>query len=109
MGLASLALKPTPGRTNMTSPLLRPALAALAFTAALAFAAPSIAAPVSLKADLKAPGGVPPNESKGPGPVEITYDGAPKMLPWKGSYSARPGPAPAAHFHGPAEPGKNAG
>lgn len=93
----------------MTTPFLRPALAALAFTAALAFAAPSIAAPVSLKADLKASEEVPPNDSKGTGAVEITYDSATKMLTWKGSYSGLTGPATAAHFHGPAEPGKNAG
>ena len=31
------------------------------------------------------------------------------MLTWKGSYSGLTGPATAAHFHGPAEPGKNAG
>lgn len=93
----------------MTTPFVRPALAALAFTAALAFAAPATAAPVALKADLKASEEVPPNASKGAGSVAITYDSATKMLTWKGSYSGLSGPATAAHFHGPAEPGKNAG
>jgi len=31
------------------------------------------------------------------------------MLTWKGSYKDQSGPATAAHFHGPGEPGKNAG
>src|SRR6476619_2541808 len=104
MGLASLAPKLMPGRTNMTSPFLRSALAALAFTAALAFAAPSIAAPVSLKADLKASEEVPPNDIKGTGAVEITYDRETKMLTWKGSYSGLRQEQRAVQFHGPAEP-----
>ena len=32
-----------------------------------------------------------------------------KKLTWKGSYTGLTGPATAAHFHGPAETGKNAG
>ena len=47
--------------------------------------------------------------TKGTGEVTATYDGATKTLSWKGSYSALTGPVTAAHFHGPAEPGKNAG
>ena len=31
------------------------------------------------------------------------------MLTWQGTYAGLSGPATAAHFHGPAEPGKNAG
>ena len=37
------------------------------------------------------------------------YDTASKKLTWKGNYSGLSGPATMAHFHGPAEPGKNAG
>ncbi|MGA9007371.1 MAG: CHRD domain-containing protein, partial [Xanthobacteraceae bacterium] len=32
-----------------------------------------------------------------------------KELTWSGTFSGLTGPATAAHFHGPAEPGKNAG
>jgi hypothetical protein len=39
----------------------------------------------------------------------VTYDTQTKQLKWKVSYSGLSGPATAAHFHGPAEPGKNAG
>jgi hypothetical protein len=41
--------------------------------------------------------------------VTATYDTASKKLSWQGSYSGMSGNATAAHFHGPAEAGKNAG
>jgi hypothetical protein len=93
----------------MKSTILRSSLAALACAATLAFATPSMAAMVTMKADLKASTEVPPNDSKGIGEVTATYDTASKKLSWKGTYKDLSGPATAAHFHGPAEPGKNAG
>ena len=93
----------------MQSTYLRSALAALVCVGTLALAAPSMAATVTMKADLKAADEVPPNDSKGTGAVTATYDTATKMLSWKGSYKDLTGPATAAHFHGPSEPGKNAG
>jgi hypothetical protein len=63
---------------------------------------------VNFKADLKGASEVPPNDSKGFGSVAATYDTASKKLSYKGSYSGLTGPATAAHFHGPTEPGKNA-
>ena len=51
---------------------------------------------------------VPPNDSKGSGSMPATYDTASKKLSYKGSYSGLTGPATAAHFHGPAEPGNSA-
>jgi CHRD domain len=93
----------------MTRTFLRPALAVLACAGALAFASPSLAAMVNLKADLKAANEVPPNDSKGTGSVTATYDAASKKLTWKGSYSGLTGPCVAAHLHGPAPAGKNAG
>lgn len=92
----------------MINPFRRSLLAALACTAALAFATPSMAAMTQFKADLKAANEVPPNDSKGTGEVTATYDSATKTLSWKGSYSGLTGPATAAHFHAGA-PGKNGG
>ncbi len=43
------------------------------------------------------------------GTADIDYDAATKKLTWKLTYSGLSGPATAAHFHGPAEAGKNAG
>jgi len=92
----------------MTNPIRRSLLAALACTAALAFATPSMAAMVDMKAALKASNEVPPNNSKGIGEVTVTYDTASKKLTWKGTFSGLTGPATAAHFRAGA-PGKNGG
>lgn len=93
----------------MTRTFLRLALVILACAGALAFASPSMAAMMNMKADLKASNEVPPGTSKGTGSVNLTYDSATKKLSWKGNYSGLSGPATAAHFHGPAPAGKNAG
>lgn len=52
---------------------------------------------------------VPATQSKGTGEVTATYDPATKRLSWKGTYTGLTGPVTAAHFHGPAKPGENAG
>ena len=89
--------------------VLRPGLRGVALAACVMFASPVFAEKVSFKADLKASEEVPPNDSKATGTVTATYDSASKKLTWKGNYSGLTGPATMAHFHGPAEPGKNAG
>jgi hypothetical protein len=63
---------------------------------------------VKLKADLKATDEVPPNDSKGTGMLEATYDSSSKQLSYTADYSGLTGNATMAHFHGPADPGKNA-
>lgn len=75
----------------------------------LALTQPTFAATIQFKADLKGSNEVPPNQTTGTGAVTAAYDTATMMLTWSGSYSGLTGPATAAHFHGPAEPGKNAG
>jgi hypothetical protein len=77
--------------------------------ALLARTTPSYAATETYKADLKGSSEVPANETKGTGTVTATYDPTTKELSWKGSYSGLTGDVTAAHFHGPAEAGKNAG
>lgn len=52
---------------------------------------------------------VPPNDSKGAGTADVTFDTGTKLLTWKVTYSGLTGPATMAHFHAPAEAGKNAG
>jgi CHRD domain len=71
-------------------------------------ATPSVAETMSFKADLKGASEVPPTPSKGTGNLTATYDTMSKKLSWKGNVSGLSGNATAAHFHGPAEPGKNA-
>jgi CHRD domain len=72
-------------------------------------ATPAQAANVSYKASLSGTTEVPPNQSAGTGTVTASFDPATKTLTWEGTFSGLSGPATAAHFHGPAEAGKNAG
>lgn len=72
----------------------------------IAFAGPAFAE--KMKATLDGKSENPPNSSAGKGTADIDYDAATKKLTWKLTYSGLTGPAKAAHFHGPAEPGKNA-
>jgi hypothetical protein len=44
-----------------------------------------------------------------PPPVEASFDAKTNMLNWTVTYAGLSGPATAAHFHGPAMPGANAG
>jgi hypothetical protein len=73
----------------------------------IAFAGPAFAE--KLKATLDGKSETPPNTSAATGTADIDYDAASKKLTWKLTYSGLTGPATAAHFHGPAEVGKNAG
>jgi hypothetical protein len=82
--------------------------AGLAFIALLSVTSISSAEVIKLKADLKATSEVPPNDSAGNGTLEATYDSTSKQLSYTADYSGLTGSATMAHFHGPAEPGKNA-
>ncbi len=81
---------------------------ALAVAAGFALASPAMAEVITYKVNLVSSAEVPPNDSAGTGTVTITFDTATKKLSWEGTYSGLTGPETAAHFHGPAEPGKNA-
>jgi hypothetical protein len=82
-------------------------LATLALGATVACAGPAFAD--KMKATLDGAAEVPPVTTPGKGTADIDYDPATKKLSWKVTYTGLSGPATAAHFHGPAETGKNAG
>jgi hypothetical protein len=82
-------------------------LATLTLGAVIAFAGPAFAE--KMKATLDGKSEVPANTSAGKGTADIDYDAATKKLTWKLTYSGLSGPATAAHFHGPAAVGANAG
>lgn len=50
---------------------------------------------------------VPPNSSGGSGTAKVELDG--NVIKWTVTYSGATGPIVAGHFHGPAQPGANAG
>jgi hypothetical protein len=87
----------------------RTALVGLTFSAVTMFEPAALAESVAFKADLKAATEVPPVESKGAGTLTATYDTASKSLSYTVNYSGLTGDATAAHFHGPATAGQNAG
>ena len=69
---------------------------------------PAAATTRSFSATMTAGQEVPPNTSLGSGTASATLD-PDGTLHWTVSYQNLSGPATAAHFHGPATPGMNAG
>lgn len=64
---------------------------------------------VALSTQLRGANQVPPNASTASGSVDAVFNKDTNLLRWKVSYTGLSGPATAAHFHGPAAIGANAG
>ena len=94
---------------KLTKHLTSTALICTALVCAMACAVPAGAETVTLKGDLKGANEVPPNTSTASGTAEASFDTATRRLSWTVNYSGLTGPASGAHFHGPAEAGRNAG
>lgn len=90
---------------TLTTRLLSTA-ALVALVAAPTFAQ---AETVKYKADLQAKSEVPAADSTATGSADITVDTETKKISWKVTVSGLSGDATAAHFHGPAKEGENAG
>ena len=93
----------------MNTRILGIGLGLLTLTALVIMAPIAFAETINLKATLKASDSVPPNNSNGTGSLQASYDTANKQLTYTVTYSGLTGNATAAHFHGPADPGKSAG
>lgn len=87
--------------------MFRTSLLATAFTVASLSAAS--AAMIGYRATMTGKQEVPPTTSTGSGDVLATLNTATKQLSYTMTYMGLTGPATAAHFHGPAAPGVNAG
>ena len=87
--------------------MLRASLLATALTLCLATAAS--AATLQFKASLDGKAEVPPTATSGYGDLLATLDTATKSLTYTLTFGGLSGPAGAAHFHGPAAAGANAG
>ena len=81
----------------------------LALVAAPPVVLSALAADVTYRATLNGNNEVPATQSQGSGEVTATFDPATKRLSWTGTYAGLSGPVTAAHFHGPAKAGENAG
>jgi hypothetical protein len=82
-------------------------LAAVAAVALFSFAAQ--AETVRFHATMNGASEVPPTDSKATGTVEATLDTSTKKFDYTADWKGLSGPATAAHFHGPAASGANAG
>jgi hypothetical protein len=67
------------------------------------------AATIDFHATMDGKSEVPPTSSTGTGQVQATLNTDTKELSYTMTYAGLSGPAAAAHFHGPAGPGENAG
>lgn len=86
--------------------MYRTSLLALAFSAVCLTAS---AATLQYKATMTGKSEVPPNSTTGSGDVLATLNTNTKNLSYTMTFGGLTGPATAAHFHGPAGPGQNAG
>ena len=66
-------------------------------------------APMTFQAPMTAAYEVPANASRGVGTVSATVFPTTRAMTYTATYKDLTGPATAAHFHGPAGPGANAG
>jgi hypothetical protein len=87
--------------------MLRQSLLAAGF--AVVFAGTALAATEKFHATLSAASEVPPSKSTGSGEVSATLDTTTHELTYDVTFSGFSSDVTAAHIHGPAEPGKNAG
>ncbi|WP_428486608.1 CHRD domain-containing protein [Rhodopila sp.] len=76
---------------------------------AVAFVSAASAATVNYTARLSGVREVPKTDSKGSGHLNATFDTTTKVLTYTLTFQGLTGPATAAHLHGPAPRGQNAG
>jgi len=93
----------------MRKTMLHIVVPAMSLIGVALWAAPTLAAPESFKVALTGAQQSPAVETPGTGTANLTYDPATRVVSWTISYSGLSGPVTMAHFHGPAEMGKNAG
>ncbi len=91
----------------MYSGISRRALILIAWLASASWAGLAQASPQSFTVPLTGAEQVPAVETAGTGSAALTYDPATRVVTWTVTYSGLSGPATMAHFHGPADKGKN--
>jgi CHRD domain len=91
----------------MDSRFSRRALILAACLGGFVWAAPAQAQAISFNVPLSGAQSVPPVDTGGTGTAKLTYNPATRVVTWDISYNGLSSPATMAHFHGPAEPGKN--
>ena len=82
---------------------------ALAAVVAVVVTRPASAEIITFTVSLSGAVQVPPAATGGAGTLSAQYDTQTRLLVWLVTYSGMTGPPTAAHFHGPADVGANAG
>jgi hypothetical protein len=82
---------------------------AAAVTLAGCSSMPGMGSETSMKNQLTGAQEVPAVTTGGTGTIDTTFDKLTNVLTWTVTYSGLSGPVTAAHFHGPAAAGANAG
>jgi len=93
----------------MLNPLRRRLVGSVLLLGVTVWAAQTQAAVESFKVSLTGTQQVPAVETTGTGTADLSYDPATRVVSWSITYTGLSGPVTMAHFHGPAEAGKNAG
>jgi hypothetical protein len=93
----------------MHTTIIRSGLIGLALSGFVAANSAAVAETLTYKVALDAKNQPTPNDSKGTGTAEVTFDTTTKTLTWTINFDGLTGPATMAHFHGPAAAGANAG
>src|SRR5262249_7903979 len=94
---------------SMHTTIIRSVLIGPALSVLVAANSAAVAETITYKAVLNAQNQPTPNDSKGTGRAEATYDTSSKTLTWTINCDGLTGPATMVHFPGPAAPGANAG
>ena len=89
----------------MHTTIIRGVLIGLALSVLVTANSAAVAETITYKAVLNAQNQPTPNDSKGTGTGEVTYDTTSKTLTWTINFDGLTGPATMAHFHGPAAAG----
>ncbi len=93
----------------MHSNMIGGVFAGLALSALVVANSAAVAETIQYKSVLNAKNVTTPNDSKGTGTADVSYDTATKTLTWTVNFDGLTGPPTMAHFHGPAAAGANAG
>src|SRR5260370_14599068 len=105
---ARLSNQPINGEDkSMHTRIIRDVLIGLALSVLVAANSAAVAETITYKAVLNAQNQPTPNDSKGTGTAEVTYDSTSKTLTWTINFDGLTGPSTMAHFAGPAAPAAN--
>jgi hypothetical protein len=92
----------------MHSDMIGSVFAGVALSVLVVANSAAVAETIAYKSVLNAQNVTTPNDSKGTGTADVSYDTATKTLTWTVNFDGLTGPPTMAHFHGPAAAGANA-